>query len=66
MELNTRRHLGLQDRNDLAIMLLVGRYGGEERSYGRRPRSPSPGYYRDTRPRRDYRSRSRSYERPRY
>merc|ERR1711974_130679 len=29
----------------------------------RRPRSPSP-FYRDTRPRRDYRSRSRSYERP--
>merc|ERR1711936_934633 len=38
------------------------RYGSS--SHGtRRPRSPSP-FYRDTRPRRDYRSRSRSYERP--
>ena len=47
------------------------RYGGDrygEDRYGggsRRPRSPSP-YYREQRPRRDYRSRSRSYERPRY
>jgi len=49
------------------------RYGGGGDRYGedrygggsRRPRSPSP-YYREQRPRRDYRSRSRSYERPRY
>merc|ERR1712013_789496 len=46
------------------------RYGGDrygEDRYGggsRRPRSPSP-YYREQRPRRDYRSRSRSYEKPR-
>ena len=54
--------------------LRVERYGGGGDKYGvdgyrgighRRPRSPSP-YYRDTRPRREYRSRSRSFERPRY